>query len=127
MYEGLETHEAEARLVERNVRLRSLEQPMAPRWAKLSDLEALGFKILSRMPDLRSVHKGAETFVEGHLQSEIVEAQDELAEPVGRGRPSGMRRQARLNEELLPTRTMSNLNPGAGRLWMRDSPCYHQL
>lgn len=90
-YEGFETREAEARLVERNVRLRSLEPPMTPRWAKLSDLEALGFEILSRMPHLRSVRKGVETFVDGYLQSEIFEAHDESVESAGRGRPSGIR------------------------------------
>jgi hypothetical protein len=67
-YEGFETREAEARLVERNVRLRFPEHPKTPCWAKLSDLEALGFEILSRNPRLRSVRKGAETFVEGYLQ-----------------------------------------------------------
>lgn len=70
---------------------------MTPRRAKLSDLEALGFEILSRMPDLRSVRKGAETFVEGYLQSEIVEAYDDLAEPTVRGRPDGTRREGRPN------------------------------
>lgn len=92
-----ETREAEAWLVERNVRLRSLEQPMTPRLAKLSHLEVLGFEILSRMPHLRSVRKGVETFVEGYLQSKIVDAHDESVESAGRGRPSGIRRQARRN------------------------------
>ena len=95
-YEGFETREAKARLVERNVRLRSLEHPKTPCWAKLSDLEALGFEILSRNSRLRSVRKGAETFVEGYLQLEIVEDHNELGESAGRGR-SRIRRQARLN------------------------------
>jgi hypothetical protein len=59
------------------VPLPKLEHPETPPWAKLSDLEALGFEILSWTPHLRSVRKGGETFVEGYLQSEIVEARDE--------------------------------------------------
>jgi hypothetical protein len=96
-YEGFEDREAETRLVERNVRLSSLELPETPRWAKLSDLEALGFEILSRTPHRRSVRKGGETFLEGYLQSEIVEARDDLAEASGRGRPNETRRQGRPN------------------------------
>jgi hypothetical protein len=96
-YEGFENREAEARLVEQNVRLRRLELPETPRWAELSDLEALGFEILSRTPHLRSVRKGGETFVEGYLQSEIVEARDDFAEGAGRGRPNGTRRHGRPN------------------------------
>lgn len=96
-YEGFETREVEARLVERNVRLRSLEHPTTPCWAKLSDLEALGFEILSRIPHFRSVRKGEETFVEGYLQSEIVEDHNELGKSAGDGRPGGTRRQAKPN------------------------------
>lgn len=96
-YEGFETSETEARIVERNVPWRALEYPQTPRWAKLSDLEALGFEILSRTPHLRSVRKSGETFVEGYLQSEIAEARDDLAEVAGRGRPNGTRRQGRPN------------------------------
>lgn len=96
-YEGFETRETETRLVERNVRLHMLEHLETPRWAKLSDLEALGFEILSRTPHLRSVRKGGETFVEGYLQSEIVEARDDLAEAAGKGRPHGTRRRGTPN------------------------------
>jgi hypothetical protein len=96
-YEGFETSEAEARLVERNVRLRTVDHPQTPSWAKLSDLEALGFEILSRTPHLRSARKGGETFVEGYLQSEIMQTRDDLAEAVGRGRPHGTLRQRRPN------------------------------
>ena len=96
-YEGFDTREAEARLVERNVHLHKLELLETPRWAKLSDLEALGFDILSRTPHLRSVRKGGETFVEGYLQSEIVQTRDDLAEAAGRGRPHGTRRQGKPN------------------------------
>jgi hypothetical protein len=96
-YEGFDTREAEARLVERNVHLHKLEHLETPRWAKLSDLETLGFEILSRIPHLRSVRKGGESFVEGYLQSEIVEARDDLAEAAGGGRPHGTRRQGKPN------------------------------
>jgi hypothetical protein len=44
-YEGFESHEAEVRLVERNVRLNKLELGEQTRWAQLSDLEALGFEV----------------------------------------------------------------------------------
>jgi hypothetical protein len=71
-YEGFESREAEVRLVERDVRLNKLEFGEQRCWAQLSDLEALGFGILSRTPNLRIVRKGGETFVEGYLQSEIV-------------------------------------------------------
>ena len=94
-YEGFKTSETEARLVERNVRLGMVEYPKTPRWAKLSELEALGFEILSRTPHLRSVRKDGETFVEGYLQAEIVQTRDDLAEAAGRGRPNGTRRQGR--------------------------------
>jgi hypothetical protein len=96
-YEGFDTSEAEARLIEPKVRLRTIDHRQMPRWAKLSDLETLGFEILSRTPHLRSVRKGGETFVEGYLQSEIAEAWDDLAEVAGRGRPNGTRRQCRPN------------------------------
>lgn len=96
-YEGFESSEAEARLIERNVTLRALERPKTPRWAKLSDLEALGFEILSRSPHLRSVRKDGETFVEGYLQSEIVQTRDDFAETAGRGRPNGTHRKGRPN------------------------------
>ena len=96
-YEGFESGEAEARLVEQNVPLHALGFAETPRWATLSDLEALGFEILSRTPHLRSVRKVGETFVEGYLQSEIAEARDDLAEAAGRGRPNQTRRQGRPN------------------------------
>lgn len=96
-YEGFETHEAEARLIGRNVHLYGLENLEMPRWAKLPDLEALGFEVLSRMAHLRSVRKGAETFVEGYLQSVVVETRDDLAEVAGRGRPHGTVRHRKPN------------------------------
>ena len=96
-YEVFETREAEARLVERNVRMHGLEHLEVPHWANLPDLEAFGFEILSRTPHLRSVRKDGETFVEGYLQSKIVEAHDDLAQSAGRGRPGGTRRQGRPN------------------------------
>ena len=95
--EGFESREAEARLVERDVHLNKLEFGEQPCWAQLSDLEALGFEILSRTPNLRTVGKGAETFVEGYLESEIVQTRDDLAEAAGRGRPHGTRRQGKPN------------------------------
>lgn len=96
-YEGFEAGEAEARLVEENVRLNKLEGGDPPCWAKLSDLEALGFEILTPASNLRSVRKGGETFVEGYLQSEIAQSRDDLAEAAGRGRPHGTRRQGKPN------------------------------
>jgi hypothetical protein len=96
-YEGFEYREAEARLVERDVRLNKLELGEQPCWAQLSDLEALGFEVLNRTPNLRSVRKGGETFVEGYLQSEIVQTRDDLAEAAGRGRPHGTRREGKPN------------------------------
>jgi hypothetical protein len=96
-YEGFDAREAEARLVQRNVRLQTLEHRDAPRWAELSDLEALGFEILSRTPHLRSVRKDGETFAEGYLQSEIAQTRDDLDEAAGRGRPLGTRRQGKPN------------------------------
>ena len=82
-YEGLESREAEVLLVERDSRLNKLEFGERPCWAQLSDLEALGFEILSRTPNLRTVRKGGETFVEGYLQSQIVQTRDDLAEAAG--------------------------------------------
>jgi len=96
-YEGFESREAEVRLVERDVRLNKLELAEHPCWAQLSDLEALGFEILTRTPNLRTVRKGGETFVEGYLQSEIVQTRDDLAEAAGRGRPHGTRLQGKPN------------------------------
>jgi hypothetical protein len=93
--EGFETREAEALLVERDVRLNRLEGRESPCWAELPDLEALGFEVLSRAPNSRSVRRGGETFVEGYLQSEIVQIRDDLAEAGGRGRPHGTRRQGK--------------------------------
>jgi hypothetical protein len=96
-YEGFESREAEVRLVERDVRLNKLELAEQPCWAQLSDLEALGFEILSRTPNLRTVRKGGETFVEGYLESEIVQTRDDLAEAAGRGRPHVTRLQGKPN------------------------------
>jgi hypothetical protein len=42
------------RLVEREVRLNKFELGERPCWTQLSDLEALGFEILSRTPNFRS-------------------------------------------------------------------------
>ncbi len=96
-YEGFETGEAETRLIERNVGLTEFEGGTPPCWARLADLEALGFEVLSRNPDPRSVRKGGETFVEGYLQTEIFQIHDDLAEAGGRGRPHGTRRQGKAN------------------------------
>jgi hypothetical protein len=73
------------RLVERDVRLNKLEFGEQPCWAQLSDLEAIGFEIFSRTPSLRTVCKGGETFVEGYLQSQIVQTREDLAEAAGGG------------------------------------------
>ena len=96
-YEGFEAGEAETRLVERNVGLKEFGGGRPPCWARLADLEALGFEILSRSPNPRSVRRGGETFVEGYLQSEILQTRDDLAEAGGRGRPYGTRRQGKAN------------------------------
>jgi hypothetical protein len=96
-YEGFESREAEVRLVKRDVRLNKFELGERPCWAQLSDLEAIGFDILSRTPNFRSVSNGTETFVEGYLQSEIVQTRDNLSEARGRGRPHGTRRQGKPN------------------------------
>ena len=58
--------------------MNKLEFGERPCWTQLSDLEALGFEILSLIPSLRTVRKGGETFVEGCLQSEIVQTRDVL-------------------------------------------------
>jgi hypothetical protein len=96
-YEGLESREAEVLLVERDSRLNKLEFGERPCWAQLSDLEALGFEILSRTPNFRTVRKGGDTFVEGYLQSQIVQTREDLAEAAGRGRPHGTRLQGNPN------------------------------
>ena len=66
-------------------------------YAQLSDLEALGFEILSRIPSLRTVRKGEETFLEGYLQLEIPQTRDDLAGAVDRANPHGTRRQKKPN------------------------------
>jgi hypothetical protein len=72
-YEGFETFEAEV--------------------AQLSDLEALGFEILSRT---RIQGQCAETFDESYLPSEIVQIRDDLAEAGGR-LSHGQQRQGKPN------------------------------
>lgn len=94
-YEGFEAGEAETRLIESNVHSKQCEGG-GPCWAQLADLKALGFEIMSRS-NPRVVRRRGETFVEGYLQSEIVQSRDDFAEAGGRGRPHGTRRPGKPN------------------------------
>jgi len=56
-FEDFDTRDTEAILVQENVCLKKLENGDPPCWTKLSDLEALGFEILTRPPSPRSVRR----------------------------------------------------------------------
>jgi hypothetical protein len=96
-YEGFDRRKAEARLIESDVHLEKLERRESPCWAQLADLEAIGFEILSGPPNPRVVRRDGETFVEGYLESDILQIRDDLAKASGRGRTNGTRRIGRPN------------------------------
>ena len=69
-----------------------LFQGPIPRHAQLKDLQKLGFEILNADPNGRSVRRSGRTFVEGHLESMVAGARDDMHEEIGKGRPWGTSR-----------------------------------
>ena len=89
-YEGYEPGDARAELI-----LRTGADPIPgpiPRHAQLEDLQKLGFEILNPDPNGRSVRRDGRTFLEGHLESMVAEARDDVHEATGKGRPWGTSR-----------------------------------
>ncbi len=89
-YEGYEPGDARAELI-----LRTGEDPIPgpiPRHAQLEDLQKLGFEILNPDPNCRSVRRDGRTFLEGHLESMVAKARDDVHEATGKGRPWGTSR-----------------------------------
>jgi len=94
-YEGYEPGDAHAELV-------LTPQPIPdglelPRHAQIEDLIALGFEVLNPDPNGRTVKLGNRVFVEGHLEALVNEANDDVMEARGRGRPQGTRRMKKAN------------------------------
>ena len=89
-YEGYEPGDARAELI-----LRTGANPIPgpiPRHAQLEDLQKLGFEILNPDPNGRCVRRDGRTFLEGHLESVVAKARDDVREATGKGRPWGTSR-----------------------------------
>ncbi len=87
---GYEPGDARAEVI-----LRTGEDPIPgpiPRHAQLEDLQKLGFEILNPDPNCRSVRRDGRTFLEGHLESMVAKARDDVHEATGKGRPWGTSR-----------------------------------
>ena len=79
-YEGYDTGDAKARLVIARVELQKYEQGPPPCHAQIADLLALGFEVVGSDPHQRSVRFEGELYLEGELQSLVVQANYKLRE-----------------------------------------------
>jgi hypothetical protein len=91
-YDGYDPHDAKARLVIADVQLPKYEQGPPPCHAHIPDLIALGFDVVGADPYQRRVRYKGELFVEGHLQSLVVQGNASLREAAVFGRPNGTKR-----------------------------------
>ena len=89
-YEGYERGDAQAELI--LPAGEELLQGPIPRHAQLKELQKLGFEILNADPNGRSVRRSGRTFVEGHLESMVAGARDDMHEEIGNGRLWGTSR-----------------------------------
>jgi hypothetical protein len=96
-YEGYDTYDAKARLVIANVQLPKYEQGPPPCHAHIPDLIALGFEVVGTDPYQRGVRFKGELFVEGYLQSLVVQGDASLREAAVFGRPNGTKRPTKPN------------------------------
>src|SRR5580704_16347119 len=71
--EGYDNGDAKARLIIARVQLPEYEQGPPPCHAQIADLIALGFEIVGSDPNQRGVRFNGELFVEGYLQSLVVQ------------------------------------------------------
>jgi hypothetical protein len=79
-YDGYDTGDATARLVIARVELQKYEQGPPPCHAQLADLIALGFEVVGVDPHRRGVRFKGELYLEGELQTLVVQASDKLRE-----------------------------------------------
>jgi hypothetical protein len=73
-YEGYDTGDAKARVVIARVQLTKYEHGPPPCHAQIADLIALGLDVVGADPYQRRVRFNGELFVEGYLQSLVVQA-----------------------------------------------------
>jgi hypothetical protein len=90
--EGYDTHDAKARLVIAQVQLPKYEQGPPPCHAQISDLIALGFEVVGADPYKRSVRFKGDLFIEGYLETLVVQGNASLREAAVLGRPNGTKR-----------------------------------
>jgi hypothetical protein len=88
-YEGYRTYDASARNVLTNVNLTEHVNGPLPRHAQVEDLQALGFEIVDSPKFGRAVRFRGELFAEGCMEALVREADDNLFEAAGKGRPNG--------------------------------------
>jgi hypothetical protein len=79
-YEGYDTGDAKARLVIAGVELPNYEQGPPPCHAQIADLITLGFEVVGDDPDRRGVRFKGELYLEGELQTLVVQASNKLRE-----------------------------------------------
>jgi hypothetical protein len=91
-YEGYDTGDAKAGLVIARVKLPKCEQGPPPCHAQIADLIALGFDVVGADPYQRGVRFKGKLYVEGCLQSLIVQGNASLREAAVLGRPNGTKR-----------------------------------
>jgi hypothetical protein len=82
-YDGYNTGEARARLVIAQVRLPKYESGPLPCHAQIADLIALGFEVVGADPYRRGVRFKGELYLEGELQTLVVQASDKRREVCG--------------------------------------------
>jgi hypothetical protein len=88
-YEGYDTGDARARLVIAGVQLAEYEQGPPPCHAQIADLIALGFEFVGADPNQREVRFNGELYLEGDLQTLVVQASDKLRKAQKNGISNG--------------------------------------
>ena len=79
-YEGYNTHDAKAHLVVAQAILPNYEHGPPPCHAQIPDLIALGFEVAGGKPQQRGVRFNGKLYIEGNLQSLVVQCQDKIRE-----------------------------------------------
>ncbi|HUN85973.1 MAG TPA: hypothetical protein VMU48_16460 [Terracidiphilus sp.] len=91
-YEGYNPGDATAELVLRDIDIKTSEHEIAPFHAQADHLAALGAMTSEVTPGQRAVLLAGRLFVEGHMESVVAIANDNMSELAGHGRPRGTKR-----------------------------------
>jgi hypothetical protein len=91
-YNGYDPRDAKVRLVIADVQLPKYEQGPPPCHAPIPDLIALGFEVVGVDPYQRALRFKGELFMEGYLETLVVQGNASLREAAVLGRPNGTKR-----------------------------------